>query len=192
MLPLYDIHLTPESVRERFHFRFNSNKYASEYDRWVFGKKTCESWAEKGRILKTYADPSDSLAAKGALGYYSGLYIYDQGGLVNRDVVSAQFDKHHLKSPGHDKMAPLEFFFDKQPTLILPAILTKPQLMRKVMEYKSGSFSSLYVADFMPVTETTTKDESKVSRYFLVLKRIEEGTPPQSAWDKVKALLSGL
>jgi hypothetical protein len=62
LLPAWNIHLLPQNVREVFHFRgvFVPN-YLTEYEMWKIEKNNTERWTEKGKILKNYAKPGDTL-----------------------------------------------------------------------------------------------------------------------------------
>ena len=64
-----------------------------------------------GRALREHAAPGDSIVygAVGAIGYFSRLRVFDRNGLVTREV-ALRPAPDELRSPGHDKNVPPEFF----------------------------------------------------------------------------------
>ena len=63
--------------------------------------------------LRQHFEPKDSVVtgAVGALGYYSGLHIYDKNGLVDRLVAMRELDASDaLRMSGHDKRVDEGFF----------------------------------------------------------------------------------
>ncbi len=118
----FDVHVVPESARLHFHFRHNQTlsgvaPSASELEQWRNMDARAEIWAETGRGLALHAPPEASLVfgAVGAIGYFSNLFIHDRNGLVTREV--ALREPHaRLRSPGHDKVVPPEFFARYEPT----------------------------------------------------------------------------
>ena len=73
---------------------------------------------EEALALKANFTPRDSIVTGviGRIGYYSELHIYDRFGLVDRRV--AMQPRQLLRSPGHDKKAPLSLFFENEPALV--------------------------------------------------------------------------
>ena len=70
--------------------------------------------ATRGCIIEV-VESSLGAAAVGAVGYFSNLFMYDRNGLVTREV--ALREPHAtLRSPGHDKLVPAEFFARYEPT----------------------------------------------------------------------------
>ncbi|MEM7203021.1 MAG: hypothetical protein AAF628_22365 [Planctomycetota bacterium] len=117
---LYDVHLTPPAWRESHAFRWGK-EYVTEYGFWHGMQTRAFRWANLGRALAVHTKPDESLVrgAIGAVGYYSGLVIYDQLGLVNRDVVDQiEVNPNNLKIPGHDRVAGVQFFADHNPTYV--------------------------------------------------------------------------
>ena len=51
----------------------------------------------------------------GAIGYYSGLTVYETYGLVTPEVIDAAPPRER-SSPGHDVRVEIEFFLDRKPT----------------------------------------------------------------------------
>ena len=123
-LAAVDVHVVPEATRLRFHFRHNQQlagvtPSASEYEQWFNMRNRCLEWSIAGRALGVHAPPNASVVfgAVGAIGYFSGLFVYDRNGLVTREV--ALREPHEtLRSPGHDKAVPPEFFSKYRPTYL--------------------------------------------------------------------------
>jgi len=115
---LFDAHLTPQSWREATMFRWGM-KYQTEYRFWRGMIVRAGQWAQLGRALAIHTEAGESIVqgAIGAIGYHSNLFIYDQMGLVNRDVIQRlEADPDHLAIPGHDRVAPKHFFSSYSPT----------------------------------------------------------------------------
>lgn len=123
-LSAFDVHVVPESTRLGYHFRHNQRLSGvalstSEVQQWRNMDARARGWAETGRLLARYAPPEASLVygAVGAIGYYSNLFIHDRNGLVTRSVAMRP-PHEELRSPGHDKVVPPEFFLDQNPTYL--------------------------------------------------------------------------
>jgi len=117
LLSAYDLSLASEELRRRFHFRWSDQEFRSEYAQWEkMATKTAER-TELGRALREHTRPGESLVATaiGAVGYYSELFIYDQNGLVTREVALLPASQK-LRSPGHDKKVPRSYFAKNRPT----------------------------------------------------------------------------
>jgi arabinofuranosyltransferase len=76
-----------------------------------------------GRALHDIAQPGDSIALVpiGAIGYYSGMDVYDMVGLVDPIIAHEPFLQDYIKSswrPGHDKGDGL-YILQRMPTYIL-------------------------------------------------------------------------
>lgn len=107
----FDHHAVPESVRSRFHFRWNSAQFESELAMWRGMKRRAEKHAVLGRALRALTEPDASvvMGAIGAVGYYSDRVIWDQNGLVCRDV-TRRSPRLFRRSPGHDFFVARDFF----------------------------------------------------------------------------------
>ena len=123
-LAAFDVHAVPESTRLAFHFRHNQTLMgvrpsASEVEQWRNMSDRAGYWAEVGRALAQHAPPNASLVygAVGAIGYHSNLFIHDRNGLVTREVAMRP-PHQELRSPGHDKVVPAEFFLRLDPTFL--------------------------------------------------------------------------
>jgi len=119
LLPAFDVHAVPESVRGRFRFRWNLPTFLSEYEQWHNMRAQGLVWAELGKALAAHTSPGDSLVygAIGGIGYYSNLFMYDRNGLVTREV-SERDPLAKPTSPGHDKAVPKAFFKKDRPTYL--------------------------------------------------------------------------
>ena len=80
-------------------------------------KRTAREWSELGRAARRFAQPGDSLVsgAIGAVGFYSGLVVYDTAGLVTRAPETARVI---LAYPGHDTVIPFAAFLDRKHTFL--------------------------------------------------------------------------
>lgn len=117
LLPVFDVLLVPQSLREALYFRaFTQRGYETENARMQSGIRNGERYRTLGLALAQIAKPGDSLVqgAIGAVGYYSGITIYDRNGLVDREV--ARGEVSGVRSAGHDKLVPRVFFADRRPT----------------------------------------------------------------------------
>ena len=134
LLPAWNVHLVPESVRRASRFRYSSS-FRTEYDLWSTGVENFRLRKEAALTLKRYFEPGDSVVytAIGGLGYYSGLHIYDRNGLVDRHV--AMREPKPVLSPGHDAEVPLDFFLSHEPTILRFARTVGPPPDRENPEY---------------------------------------------------------
>ncbi len=120
VLPAFNCDLLPRSVHESLHFRLrNQGEIRSEYEQWSYMEQNSHHWEATGRKLKTYASEGDSIVCPniGAIGYFSGLFVYDTCGLIDPDVASrVPFSDGKPKSAGHDKIVSARFFLKQKPT----------------------------------------------------------------------------
>jgi hypothetical protein len=183
LLPGWDIHLFPESVRSNFHFRLNTRKYRSEYQQWVLAKQRIHDWTIEGKLLKTNFKPGESMVRGpiGVVGYYSDLYIYDYYGLVTREVTMIP-DDGVLKSPGHDKRVPVEFFLDKKPTILRGHIVPVYHLRSVFKKMRRKFYTNVYVVDFLPTPAITNDEKPGGPQYLVLMRRIDKGIKPADAW----------
>lgn len=137
LTPAFGVHPVPEDVRAAMRFRWNSDVFETEYSQWARMKGQAEEWKDLGIALRKNSEPGDSLVygAVGAVGYYSGLFIYDRNGLVTREVALRPAATGR-KSPGHDKAVPPEYFIKDQPTyldaFLFPMKLQLPKPLRQL------------------------------------------------------------
>jgi hypothetical protein len=119
ILPAFDLHPVPLSLRERFHFRWNQDAFESEVEMWRGMRDRAEQWKELGRALAARTSPGESIVLGniGAVGYETELVIFDPFGLVDPEV--ARRDAPLVRaSPGHDKRVPFDFFLPRRPTYL--------------------------------------------------------------------------
>ncbi|MFH0944267.1 MAG: hypothetical protein V2A76_03635, partial [Planctomycetota bacterium] len=128
LLPAFDLHVIPDSVRSRLFFRYSARERLSEVEVWEGQVKNTHEWGETGKALWSYArqrvfpeaHPTYVKGAIGAIGYYSGLDILDWHGLVTPRVAHRSLDKNEpLRSPGHDKQVDISFFNHDEPTILM-------------------------------------------------------------------------
>ncbi len=210
ILPVWNLHLVPESVRSAFHFRQNTTIFRSETEQWLIMRRNSERWAELGRALAGYASPGDSLVvgAIGNIGYYSDLIIYDTYGLVTRDVAELTMEAVDAlrrqenpslgaspvrRSPGHDKAIPSSFFLDRQPTYIyvtgLDATDLESQVLSRVTYFRERSQYAEYVPDVVVMQGTEPREAGRV---LLVVRRLRASEDPEQAWSEFVSRLHEL
>ena len=138
LLPTWNVHLVPALVlRHAFYFRYGWPRH-TEYERWIDSNEHLHRSKEIALTLKQHFEPKDSVVtgAVGALGYYSGLHIYDKTGLVDRLVAMRELDASDaLRMPGHDKRVDEGFFLHLEPTVIKFEIIDGPPPDRENPEY---------------------------------------------------------
>ncbi len=178
LLPAWNIHIVPHSVRARFRFMYSHPGFRSEHERWVQHSSMPLIWKEIGLALKDHARPGDSLVvgAIGAIGYYSDLFVYDRFGLVTRKVTTVPRQKH-LRSPGHDGKVSRDFFVDEHPTFLLFDVIQSSSLRDRVID-QADEWKALgvglwrrYVPEFMPLGDDPIE---KDRRLLLVYRAIED------------------
>ena len=193
LLPAWNVHLVPESVRRFFYFRGLSID-RTEYEQWFFSGRTfAESEKEIALALKAHLKPGDSIVtgAIGSLGYYSDLKIYDRHGLVDRRV-PRHYQRDASREPaGHDIRAETDFFFEDVPTVLLYSKigvypLAKPSMtpegsVRYRIEARAKSWRGnpawkRYVPEILPL-----KPSPDGSPNMLLILRLIEGEPPHVA-----------
>ena len=117
LLPAFGRHPIPEPWRAAHHFRHNTSSFRSELAQWRRMHMQARAWIDLGKALAKHVHPDDSLVfgAVGAIGYYSGLFIYDKNGLVTREVAMRE-PLETPRSPGHDKTVEQSYFLKDSPT----------------------------------------------------------------------------
>jgi len=134
LLPSFDVHPVPESVRERLDFR-RDGPFLSERGKWEQMKVRGEGFAVLGRVLAGVTKPGESmiLGPLGAVGYHTELVLLDVYGLVSREV--AALDLAPARAPaGHDRSVPIEFFLDRDPTYLPPYLAEPNEESRRLLE----------------------------------------------------------
>jgi arylsulfatase A-like enzyme len=173
LLPSYDVHLAPEALRERFHFRWRVEEHRSEHQQWEFQRQNTRRWTELGRALARHSEPGESLVcgAIGAVGYYSDLIIYDRKGIVNREV-ALEIEGNPRQSAGHEKHAPISFFEDKRPTYIaaeiVPASSATPARLRNRFRHllqihpEDEALKGAFQSEVLELSEAADAGEARV------------------------------
>ncbi len=116
VLACFDLNVVPDSWRARFHFR-QDRAWQSELEMRAGMNQRAQEWSVLGRALGRVVEPGETMSAGaiGAMGYYSGLELYDEYGLVTPEVIAAAPPRER-SSPGHDVRVDTTFFLDKHPT----------------------------------------------------------------------------
>ena len=156
LLPAWNVHLVPKDVRARFHFRGSTSKeHRSEYEQWVRIKEGSENLIRRGRALKLHTRPGETIVtgAVGAVGYYSDLFVFDQNGLVTREVAERSVSGEVLRQPGHDKHVPESFFLKYEPTIMATGIAAAEDLPERLRKWRAASFGREYVGRIHPLPE---------------------------------------
>ena len=138
LLPAWNVHPVPDSVRRPFHFRYSSSYLTlTEYETWLAESNLSTDRKEEALALKAHFTSGDSIVsgAIGVLGYYSDLHIYDRNGLVDRRVAMRPRQRSRLRSPGHDVNVSTDFFYADEPTIVLYERVDGPPPSRKNPEY---------------------------------------------------------
>ena len=140
----------------------------------------------------------------GAVAYYSDIYIYDSNGLVTPEVAHRKLDHTQpLRTPGHEKWVPSEYFLKDKPTILYTAVVEDTDSRaiaaacilesRKLREgFADLQLHLRYVIDFARVP---TGDPGGTPRYLITWTRIADGVDPQTAWrdfeQRMRELLQG-
>ena len=152
LLPAAVIHVVPEGIRTRVDWK--APPYLTEVEKWHVGRRHSLRQREMVLALKEITRPGDSLVthAIGNLGYYSDLVIYDQAGLVDREVAARVVSE--LVAPGHDKIVPPEFFIKDSPAILEAELVPRRDLDETLERLKQRAvyLRETYAADY--VTET--------------------------------------
>jgi len=117
LLPAFDRHPVPESVRALTNFRWGQ-EYRSEYAVWNQGVIDIEDWILIGRALKRHTLPGESILPQGNIGaipYYSELIAYDTLGLTNKEAFMP-FDPSEKLMAGHERKVDVKTFDKYRPT----------------------------------------------------------------------------
>jgi arabinofuranosyltransferase len=206
--PRWNLHVVPRAARERFRFRFNAEDFKSELEQWQAQNANAAEWTRRGKALKSYVQqrqfpephPSYVAGAIGANGYYSDLYIFDKHGLVTPEVARRSVEPGaELRSPGHDKGVPTEYFLKDRPTILLAtvvqtadprAVLSTCMQQAQALRLKQAQLPALrdYVVDFARVP----CEDSAEQQYIVTWTRIAAGVELPEAWAELERRLSAL
>jgi arabinofuranosyltransferase len=190
LLPGFDHHLVSVEVRKRYEIRYNSKAFRSEVEQWRFMKSNTDARLLTAQWLHEFTKPGESLVcgAIGVIGYYTDLFIYDQYGLVTREV-STRAGKRKNRSPGHEKAVKPIFFLNQKPTYLFARAYETHSVLgtacKRTDKWRNDSLNKQYVADFFYVPPST--DEDKRTGFLLLHRALREGEDPEQVWDEVYA-----
>jgi len=143
VLPAFNFDLMPDSVRETFKFRWRiPHETKTEYEQWHYMNQNQKKWAAAGKALGEYASKGDSVVLLniGAIGYYSGLYVYDECGLVDPHLAERPpMGGTQILSAGHDKMVHPSFFLPRKPTFYQVRVIENREVSRYTSECRKFS-----------------------------------------------------
>ena len=192
LLAGFDLHLVPEPVRAALHFRLSDKEYLSEHNRWVNQKENTDGFRRRGLALAEVADPGDRVvaAAVGAIGYYSDLVIYDQHGLVTKEVAYRAVPPGPLtESPGHDKHVEPEFFVRYEPRwLFAKAMWGKLAAGRMKDTLEQWDVDPAVMDRYVPEVREVSLPDVGYRSFLLVVRRAEPGEDPAAMWTAFPAL----
>jgi hypothetical protein len=181
--PAYDLHLIPGSIRKAFHVRANTERFRTEVEQWSFIAKSTPRWRALGEQMAGISDSEDTWVAGaiGAKGYFSDLFIYDVGGLVNREVAERPPKKSGKKSrsPGHEKTVRNTFFLKDEPTYLRARIVSGDH-RAIAAEVRSWQISADVKRVYVPETH-----EISPQRFLVVLRKAQLSEDTAAAWGKV-------
>lgn len=143
ILPGFDLHVLPESLRSNFHFRWNGPResFRSEYEQWAAQESRASTWERLGKAFRYWAErPGETIVAGsvGSFAYYSELEFYDRNGLVTR--LPEDVSDPGRRSPGHDRTQAPDFFLDRRPDFSLVSMELLPE--RVDLESERDAFGS--------------------------------------------------
>ena len=119
--PAFDVLIVPRAVRAAVYFRTFEGGYQTELERLRTTTRNGRNFEQIGRALSQLARPGDTIVvgAIGAIGFYSGLFVHDRNGLVDREV-AATAPVDPTATAGHEKRVPWSWFADRRPTYYEP------------------------------------------------------------------------
>jgi hypothetical protein len=151
----------------------------TEYGRWENMLQNTKQFAVRGRALRAVLPRNASVVSRaiGALGYYSELYIYDQYGLVSREVALREIAPEALdQSPGHDKMVPPIFFLQYEPDVLFSRYVFGPSAAKQMYDSLQrwivpNAIRDLYIPDFVEVDVGDDRGRG----FLFMVRRVTEG-----------------
>ena len=189
ILPAWNVHVVSESIREKFDFRNAREGFRSEYEQWVYQRDLDAILRLQGRYLKKHTHEGESIvcSAIGAVGYYSGLHVYDRFGLVDRDVRNRRADSSTMMA-GHDRVVSYGYFLDRKPDIIIADFLPESMLESRFDNFSSSPLSKQYA----PVMEKVDSGIFNEPAYLIMMRRLQEGTDPADAWKRARQRLKDI
>ena len=125
LLPAYGHTAVPGGVLDALHYNWNDKQRQSDLALWRGEVDRAAIWRDLGRALAIHAEPDDSLvtASVGAIGYHCHVFLYDQYGLVSREVAAEPAPEGRRLSAGHDKFVAVDYFEPFEPTFMSARIV---------------------------------------------------------------------
>lgn len=191
LLPSVDLHLVPNVVRRQLHFRLSDKDFLSELNRWQNQRENSDGFTERGLALAQVADDADVVvaAAVGAVGYWSGITVLDQHGLVTKEVAYRPMPDGPLtQSPGHDKHVDPEYFVKYEPRFLyaraVDGKLAAGRMKDTIDQWEIKEFvKDRYVPDFY---EVTIPDQTERT-FLLVIRLRQPGEDSAQVWYRFPA-----
>ncbi len=186
LLPGFDAHMVPNSVREPLHFRHSDREFMTEWGRWENMVLNTRQFAVRGKALRSVVPRDATVVSRaiGALGYYSELYIYDQYGLVSSEVALREVSPDALdQSPGHDKMVPPIFFIRYEPDILYSRYVFGSGAAKQMYDSMKrwvvpNAVRDVYVPDFVEVDVGDDRGRG----FLFMVRRVEEGEDGRQTW----------
>lgn len=187
LLPAFDLHLVPHAIREQLHFRLSDKEYLSELNRWQNQRENSDGFTRRGIGLAQVAEPTDAVvaAAVGAVGYWSGIQVHDQHGLITKEIAYRQLDSGPLtQSPGHDKHVEPEFFVKYEPRFLFARAVEGKLAAGRMKDsldqwHVQESVMDRYVPDYYEVTIPGYT----VRTFLFVVRRRLPDENPEKVWN---------
>ncbi|MEZ6035845.1 MAG: hypothetical protein R3F29_00090 [Planctomycetota bacterium] len=176
---LFDVSLLPRGWREAVAFRHNG-PFVSEREFYDGMSLRARRWSCVGKALARIAKPGDSivLGAIGAVGYYSGVTVHDRHGLVDRQVaIEVPLTPDAIGLPGHDHVAPLDFFDARRPTWTQFELL----LGAEATPEARAAIEPLRLAGVVDVVEVTPADGAPEDGLLVLLRFVPPELRPDAA-----------
>jgi hypothetical protein len=198
LITMVEAHLIPASIRSKLHFRLSDKDFMSEQARWENMVENTAGFSRRGLALRKLAHHEETLVSQaiGVVGYYApDLFIFDQYGLVNREVAMLPAPEGPLlHSPGHDKFVEATYFAHHEPdylaTRVVQGVMAS-RLMKDTME--KWAIDEAYWDAYVPDFEELDLDDGKRS-FLLMIRKPREGERPRQMWaqfaDRRKDLLA--
>ncbi|MEZ4239784.1 MAG: hypothetical protein R3F59_27225 [Myxococcota bacterium] len=186
VLPAFDLHVVPDAVRRTMHFRLSDRAFLTELNRWENQKENTDGFTRRGRALAQIAEPTDAVvaAAVGAVGYWSGIQVYDQHGLVTKEVAYRPMPDGPLtQSPGHDKHVDPTFFLKYEPRFLyaraVEGKLAAGRMKDTLDQWQVPvEVTDRYVPDYYEVAPVSDGLRS----FLFVVRRALPGEDPAALW----------
>ncbi len=161
LLPAWNVHVVPAFARRMVAPERNFQRFRTELEQWRDMNERLNQWIRIGRALWYGTQRGESLVHGnvGAVGYYSGLVIYDQFGLVSREPARAAVSEWET-APGHHRYVRASFFRDRNPTYFGARLVTLEDPSRFVPEWTPDASGQVHIRMFhLPEAEGFAANE---------------------------------